>query len=65
MQRTLGYILAVGGLIGVIVFTIQYMQDTESFEVLGADVAISTGDWVPILISALVMVVGVLMSRAR
>jgi len=65
MQKTLGYILAVGGLIGVIYFTIEYMQDSESFEVLGADVAVSTGDWVPILVSALVMVVGVLMSRAR
>ena len=65
MQKTLGYILAVGGLIGVIYFTIEYMQDSESFEILGADVAVSTGDWVPILVSALVMVVGVLMSRAR
>lgn len=65
MQKTLGYILAVGGLIGVIYFTIEYMQDSESFEVLGADVAVSSGDWVPILVSALIMVVGVLMSRAR
>jgi len=65
MQKTLGYILAVGGLIGVIYFTIEYMQDSETFELLGADIAVSTGDWVPILVSALVMVVGVLMSRAR
>ncbi|CAN5381488.1 hypothetical protein BH23BAC3_BH23BAC3_15110 [soil metagenome] len=65
MQKTLGYILAVGGLIGVIYFTIVYMQDSESFEVLGADVAVSTGDWVPILVSALVMVVGIVISRAR
>lgn len=65
MQKTLGYILTVGGLIGVIYFTIQYMQDSESFEVLGADVAVSTGDWIPILVSALIMIVGVLMTRAR
>lgn len=65
MQKTIGYILAVGGLIGIIYFTIEYMQDSESFEILGADVAVSTGDWVPILVSALVMVVGILMSRAR
>jgi len=65
MQKTLGYILAVGGLIGVIYFTIQYMEDTESLEVGGLEIAATTGDWVPILVSGLVMVIGVLMSRVR
>lgn len=65
MRKTLGYILTVGGLVGVIFFTYEYMQDSESFEVLGADVAVSTGDWIPIVISGLIMVVGVLMSRAK
>jgi len=65
MQKTIGYLLSIAGLIGVIIFTYQYMQDSESFSVLGADVAISTGDWVPIVISGLVMVVGIVMSRGR
>jgi len=65
MRKLLGYILSIGGLVGVIFFTYEYMQDSESFEVLGADVAISTGDWVPIVISALVMIVGILMSRGK
>ncbi|MEX0661543.1 MAG: hypothetical protein WD381_00165 [Balneolaceae bacterium] len=65
MQKTIGYILSVAGLIGVIIFTYQYMQDSESFSVAGADVAVSTGDWVPILISGIVMIVGIVISRGR
>lgn len=65
MKKTLGYILTVGGLVGVIFFTYEYMQDSESFSVLGADVAVSNGDWIPIVISGLVMLVGVVMSRGK
>ena len=65
MKNSVGYLLSVAGLIGVIYFTYEYMQESESFSVLGADVAVSTGDWVPIAISALVMVIGVLLSRAK
>lgn len=65
MKQTLGGILSVAGLIGVIYFGIQYMNDSESFSVLGADVAVSSGDWVPILISLVVLVVGVLIYRAK
>lgn len=65
MKQTLGGILSIGGLIGVIFFGYQYLQDSESFSVLGADVAVSSGDWVPILISLIVLIVGVLISRSK
>lgn len=65
MKKTLGYILSLGGLLGVIYFTYEYMQESESFSVMGADVAVSTGDWIPILVSALVMVIGLLMSKGK
>jgi hypothetical protein len=65
MKKTIGGLLSIGGLIGVIYYTYQYIQDSESFSALGADVAVSTGNWVPILISALVMVVGILLTRAK
>jgi hypothetical protein len=65
MKKTIGGILSIGGLVGVIFFTYQYMQDSESFSALGADVAVSTGNWVPILVSALVMVVGILLARGK
>lgn len=65
MKKTIGGILSIVGLIGVIFYTYQYMQDSESFSALGADIAVSTGNWVPILISALVLVVGVLLARSE
>ena len=65
MKQTFGIILSVGGLIGVIFFGIQYMNDSESFKLLGADVAVSTGDYIPILISLAVLIVGVVIYRSR
>lgn len=65
MKQTIGGILSVGGLIGVIYFGYQYLQDSESFEVLGADVAVSSGDWVPVLISLIVLIVGVVIYRSE
>lgn len=65
MKKTIGSILGIGGLIGVLFYTYQYMQESESMSVLGADIAVSTGNWVPIAISALVMVVGILLTRAK
>ncbi|WP_421773450.1 hypothetical protein [Gracilimonas sp.] len=63
MKKTIGGMLTAGGLIGIIYFGYQYMQDSESFEAFGADVAISTGDYTPIIISAVVMVAGIVISK--
>ncbi len=65
MKKIIGNILGAGGLIGVIYFGYQYFQDSESFEAFGADVAVSTGDYVPVLISAIVMLAGVAISRMK
>ncbi len=65
MKQTLGGILSIAGLIGVIFFGIEYLNDSESFELLGADVAVSTGDYVPILISLIVLVVGVAIYKTK
>ncbi len=65
MNQTLGGILSVVGLIGIIFFGYQYMADTESFQLFGADVAVSTGDVVPIVISAIVLIVGLVIYRSK
>lgn len=64
-MKQVGNILAVLGLIGVIYFTYEYMQDTETFSVLGVDVAATTGEVVPIILSALVMLGGILLGRKK
>lgn len=65
MKKTLGGILAGGGLLGVIYFGYQYLQNSESFEVLGADVGVSTGNITPVIISAVVLIAGVLITRIK
>jgi len=65
MKKTIGGLLSIGGLIGVIYYTYQYLQNSESISAAGVDVAVSNGNWVPIVISALVMVVGILLTRAK
>jgi hypothetical protein len=65
MKQTIGSILSIGGLLGILYYGYRYFEESESFELLGADVAVSTGDYVPILISALVMVVGILIYRSK
>lgn len=65
MNQTIGSILSVGGLIGIIFFGYQYIQDSESFSLFGADIAVTTGDWIPILISAIVMIIGLVLYRSK
>ncbi len=65
MKKTIGQIMGAGGLIGVIYYGYMYYQDSESFEAFGADVAVSTGDYVPVLISAVVMLAGIVIARMK
>lgn len=63
MKNAIGGILTVGGLLGVIYYGYQYFQDSESFEAFGADVAVSTGDYTPIIISGVVMIAGIVITK--
>lgn len=65
MKQIIGSILSIGGLIGVIFFGYQYMEETEAFQLFGAEIAVTSGDVVPILISAIVLIAGVLIYRSR
>lgn len=63
-MRTIGIILLIIGAIGTIVFGIQAMQESESFSILGMDVAVSSANWTPVIISVIVLIVGIVMSAA-
>jgi hypothetical protein len=65
MKQTLGSILSVAGLLGILYFGYQYLADSESFQLFGADIAVSTGDYVPILFSAVVLAVGLFIYRSK
>lgn len=59
-----GYLLTIGGLIALIITAVNYLNESESFSLLGLDVAVSKGDPVPMLISAIVLIAGILVVRA-
>lgn len=63
-MKTIGIILLIIGAIGTIIFGIQAMQDSESFSVLGMDVAVSSANWTPVIISVVLLVVGLVMTFA-
>lgn len=65
MKKITGIILSIGGMIGVIYFSYRYYQETDSFSVFGADVTVSTGDLIPILISVVVVLIGLLLIRKK
>lgn len=63
-MKILGYVVSVAGLIGLIYTVINYINNTESFSALGLDVTVSEGDPVPMIISAIVLIAGILITRA-
>ncbi len=61
IMKTVGIVLLIIGLVGTIVFGIQAIQDTETFSFLGIDVGVSGANWTPLIISAVILVVGIVL----
>lgn len=64
-MKIVGIILLILGIIGLVVFGIQAMNESESFSVLGADVAVSKANWTPLIVSGIVTVIGIVLTVAR
>lgn len=64
-MRTLGIILVLLGLAGVIYFGVQALGDSETFSFLGLDVAVSKANWTPVIASGLATVVGFIILALR
>lgn len=64
-MKILGSLLLIIGIIGAIVFGLQAVQDSESFSFLGMDVAVSSANWTPLILSGVVLIIGLLILRLR
>ncbi len=64
-MKIAGIILLVLGIVGLIVFGIQAMGNSESFSFLGMDIAVSSANWTPVIISAVVAVIGLVLTVSR
>ena len=64
-MKALGIILLLIGLIGTVVFGIQALNNSESFSFLGIDVAVSSANWTPVIISGVVALIGIIVLAVR
>lgn len=64
-MKVVGIILIILGLLGSIFFGIQAAGDSESFSFLGMDIAVSSANWTPLIISVAVFIIGLVMSRSK
>ncbi len=58
-MRTAGIVLLVIGIAGTLVFGLQAIQDTETFSILGIDIGVSSANWTPVIVSAVILVAGI------
>ncbi|WP_320110363.1 transglycosylase [Draconibacterium orientale] len=58
-MKALGTILLLVGLAGTLFFGIQAINNSETFSFLGVDVALSSANWTPVVISGVVVVLGI------
>jgi hypothetical protein len=64
-MKTAGIILLILGIIGTLVFGIQAASDSETFSFLGMDIAVSSANWTPVIISVVVLIIGLIMMQSR
>lgn len=64
-MKMVGIALLILGIIGVVIFGIQALNESESFSILGADVAVSSANWTPVIISGVVLVAGLILMMVR
>ena len=60
-MRTAGIVLLILGIAGTLVFGIQAIQQTETFSLFGIDIGVSQANWTPVIISAIVLVAGIVL----
>lgn len=65
MSKTIGIILVLIGLAGTILFGMQAMQDTETFSFLGIDIGVSSANWTPVIVSAVILVIGLIVVNRK
>ena len=64
-MKVAGIVLFILGLAGVIIFGLQAIDNSETFNFLGINVAVSSANWTPVIVSGVVMIVGFVMSVTK
>ncbi len=64
-MKIAGIVLFVLGLIATIIFGIQAIQQTDTVKFLGLDIGVSSANWTPLIISAIVLVIGIVLMSVK
>lgn len=64
-MKIVGIILLIVGLVALLITGIQYINDSESFSLLGLDVAVSTGNITPVIISGIIFIIGLVITLGK
>ena len=59
-MKTAGIILLILGLAATIIFSVQAINQSESISVLGLDIGVSSANWTPLILSAIVLLIGII-----
>lgn len=63
-MKIVGIVLFVLGVVGLIVFGIQAINDSESISIFGLDITLSKANWTPIIMSGLFVLIGAVIGFA-
>lgn len=61
-MKIVGIVLLIIGIAGTLIFGIQAIQQTETFSILGIDIGVSDANWTPVIVSAIILVIGIVMT---
>ena len=64
-MKIIGIILFVAGFIGIVIFGIQALNDSDSFKLFGMDIAVSHANWAPLIISGFVTLIGIILYKLK
>jgi hypothetical protein len=64
-MKTAGIIILVLGVAGTVFFGIKAVNNSDAFSFLGIDVAVSSANWTPVIISVVLIIAGLFMMRSK
>jgi len=64
-MKTSGIILTIIGAVGLIISGINYAEQTDKFSFLGAEITISEGSIIPLVITGIIFLIGLIMVLSK
>ncbi|WP_163708143.1 hypothetical protein [Mangrovibacterium lignilyticum] len=64
-MKIIGSILFIAGFIGIVVFGMQALNDSDSFNLFGLDIAFSSANWTPLIASGFVGLIGIVLYQFK